>query len=462
MGAIRFSGMASGLPPNIVEQIMDAERIPVKTMEAQKVKEDDKIKLVTDLETKIGDISKNISELVTTRGFSFNKLTSADPNIIDGLVDPETAVTGEWQIEVTQLAQKPGAVSNGFPDRDQTQMGVGYLRFKTPDGKKDVYLNGTNNTLDGVAKTINAANLGLRAIILNDRVDKDNPFKLLVTGLQTGDDSQIEFPTVYMLDGDQDVSFEASRPAQNAKVKIDGFEVEVPENKISDLIPGITLDLKQAAPGRPIRINVKEDLEVISGKIKGFVDAYNGALGFIQGQHKLQKGADGKQRLGPLGGDGLIRSIESTLRGVILNPQLGVEGPIKRLSDLGITFNRNGTLTFTAEKFNKTLSANPQAVANFLRGDGNSVGFVPTVKRQVDGLLNSTSGSLGNRKRGIQQKIDTINKRIDSKEQQLGRREETLRRQFSDLESKMSKLNAQGASVAQIGQLGQAGPAKQG
>lgn len=455
MGAIRFSGMASGLPANIVDQIMEAERMPVKTMEATKTKEDDKMKLVTDLETKINDITKNISELVGTRGFNSNKLVSADPTIIDGLIDPETAVTGEWQIEVTQLAQKPGAVSNGFPDKDQTQVGVGYLRFKTNEGRKDVYLNGNNNTLEGVAKAINTANLGLRAIILNDRVDKENPFKLLVTGLQTGNDSQVEFPTVYMLDGDQDVSFEQSRPAQNAKVKIDGFEVEVPENKINDLIPGITLDLKQAAPGRQVRINVKEDTEVISGKIKSFVDAYNGALGFIQGQHKLQKNSEGKQRLGPLGGDGLIRSIESTLRGVILNPQHGVSGPVKRLGDLGIEFNRNGTLNFNAEKFSKTLSANPQAVAQFFRGDGVSVGFIPTVNRQVGSLVNSTSGSLGNRKRGIQQKIDSINKRIDSKEQQLTRREETLRRQFSELESKMSKLNAQGAAVGQLGQSGQ-------
>ena len=455
MGAIRFSGMASGLPPNIVDQIMEAERMPVKTMEAQKTKEDDKIKLVTDLETKIGDITKNITELVNTRGFTYNKLTSGDPSIIDGAVDPEVAVTGEWTVEVVQLAQKPGAVSNGFPDKDKTQIGVGYLRFQTAEGRKDVYLNANNNTLEGAAKAINSSGLGLRAMVLNDRVDGANPYKLLVTGLQTGNDNQVEFPTVYMLDGDQDVNFEQSRPAQNAKVKIDGFECEVAENKINDLIPGLTLDLKQAAPGRPIRLNVKEDLEVIEGKIKSFVEAYNGALGFIQGQHKLQKGSDGKERLGPLGGDGIIRSIESTLRSVIMNPQM-VDGPIQRLNELGIEFNRNGTLNFSAEKFHKTVMANPQAVANFFRGDGLNVGFIPTVKRQIGGLLNSTTGPLGNRKRALQQKIDGINKRIDSKEQQLTRREETLRKQFSDLESKMSKLNSQGAAVGQMGQMGQA------
>ncbi len=450
MGDIRFSGMASGLPPNIVEKIMEAERIPIKTMENHKAKEDDKLKLVTDLETKVSDITKNIGELVGIRGFNNTKLISGEPNIIDGVVDPNAAVTGEWQLEVSQLAQKPGAISNGFPDKNQTQMGTGYLRFNTPNGRKDVYINSKNNTLDGIVGAINSSGLGLRAMALNDRQDKDNPFKLVVTGLQTGDDNQVNFPTIYMLDGDQDFYFDEARPAQNAKVKIDGFEVEVPENKVNDLIPGVTLDLKQAAPGRPIRINVKEDLEVISGKIKSFVDAFNGALGFIQGQHRLQKNKEGKERLGPLGGDGLVRSVESQLRGVILNPQLGVQSSITRLSDLGIAFNRNGTLEFNQEKFNKTLAGDPQGVANFLRGDGTNVGFIPTVKRQVGNILNSSFGLIANRKRGIQQKIDAIDKRIENKEKQLSGREESLRRKFSDLESKMSQLQSQGAAVGSM------------
>ncbi len=458
MGAIRFSGMASGLPPNIVDQIMEAERMPLKTMEAQKGKEDGKMKLVTDLETKINDITKNIGEMVGIRGFTNNKLVSGDPNIIDGTVDPNAAVTGQWQVEVLQLAQKPGALSNSFPDRDSTQIGTGYLRFDTPEGRKDVYINSQNSTLDGVAKAINGAGVGLRAMVMNDRKDQENPFRLMVTGLNPGSDNQVNFPIVYMLDGDQDIYFDESRPAQNARVKIDGFEVEVQDNIVNDLIPGVSLDLRQAAPGRAVRLSVKEDLEVIGGKIKSFVDAYNGALSFIQDQHKLQKGQDGKERLGPLGGDGLIRSIESTLRQVILNPQMGVESNISRIGELGIEFNRNGTLNFNQERFNKVLSSNPQMVANFFRGDGAKTGFIPALKRQIGNILNQAFGPIANRKRGLQQKISAIDQRIDNKQRQLERREDTLRRQFSDLESKMSQLQGQGAAV---GGLAAAAP-KQG
>ncbi len=440
--------MASGLPPNIVDQLMDAERIPVKQMEAKKTQEEDKLKLVSELEGKVNDITKNLSELTSTRGFADKKFISGDTNVIDGQVDPQSAVPGDYAMEVVQLAQKPGALSNGFPDKNETQIGVGYIKFETPDGTKEVYINGANSTLEGVAKQINSAGVGLTAQVIEDRKDKENPFRLMVSGLSAGDDNQVTFPKIYLLDGDQDMYFEQSREAKNAKVKINGFEIELPDNKSTDLIPGVTLDLKAAAPGREIRMSVKENLEVISGKIKSFVDAYNAALEFIQKQSKIQ-GSDGKNpRLGPLGGDGMLRTVENSLRRIVLNPQLGVETPIRRIGELGIEFNRNGTLNFNQDKFNKVLNANPQGVAAFFRGDGFSTGFVSTLKREIGNLVNGQFGTIANRKKGLQDKINQANTRIENKERQLERKEESLRKKFADLEQKMSDLNAQQARVA--------------
>lgn len=53
-----------------------------------------------------------------------------------------------------------------------------------------------NSTLEGVAKQINSSNLGVRANVIEDRRDRENPFKLLVTGLATGDTKQVTFPTI--------------------------------------------------------------------------------------------------------------------------------------------------------------------------------------------------------------------------------------------------------------------------
>lgn len=442
MAGIRISGMASGLPPNIVEQIMEAERVPVKTMETDKGKKEEKLKLVTELETKINEITKNLDELTGAGGFMDKKFISGDVNVVDGTVDPKNAIPGEWSVEVVELAQRPGALSMGFPDRNISETGVGYMKFETPQGTKEVYVGGGNTTLDAIAQKINRSGTGVRASVLNDRRDRENPFKLLVTGLKTGDDKDIQFPIVYMLDGDADFQFEEKIAAKNAKVKIDGFEVELPENESPDVIPGVMLDFKASAPGRPIKIRVKENLEVITGKVKTFVDSYNAALNFIQDQHKL-KGNGANAKLGPLGGDSLIRSVESTLRRLILNPVLGPEASVKRVGDLGIEFNRNGSLNFDQQKFSKELNAHPDAVSFFLRGDGFSFGFIPMIKREIAALTNVNTGTLGIRKKGMNTQIQQVNDRIERKERQLEKREDGLRRKFTDLESKMSKMQAQ-------------------
>ncbi len=446
MAGIRIMGMASGLPPDIVEQLMEAERIPVKQLEEKKKKNEDSLKLVTDLETKLNDVAKNLGELTGTRGFTDMQLNSSDTNIIDGSVDPEAVVNGEYNIEVIQLAHKPAAISNGFADKDTTQMGTGYIKFETAEGSKDVYISGKNSTLEGVVAQINGANVGVRASVLEDKKDSENPYRLLISGLGTGDEKDVTFPTVYLLDGDQDMFFDQSRPAQNGIIKIDGFEVEVSENQLNNIIPGVTLNLKQSAPGREIRLSVKENIEAITGKIKAFVDSYNAALGFIQTQSRLTKGPDGKERLGPLGGDSITRTVENRLRRTILNPQLGVNSNIARVSELGITFNRNGTLDYSQEKFTKVLSSDPKSVGGFFRGDGFATGFITTVKREISNLTNGQFGTLGFRKKGIQDKIDQADKRIENKERLLEKKEDSLRRKFADLEQKMTKLNAQGST----------------
>lgn len=442
-----IGGLGSGLPPNIVDQLMEAERIPLKNIEKQKGKQDARLKLVQDLETKLNGITKGIGELANTRGFSDIKLASGDVNVVTGTVDPNAAVNGNWNVEVVDLAQKAAAITNGFPDKDKTQIGVGYFRFETADGDKEVYINGENNTLEGAANAINRSGLGMKASVMNDRSDPDAPYKLMITGDSVGGEHAISYPTLYFLDGDQDIYFDQQREAKNGRVKIDGFEFEVGDNTVKDAIPGVTLELKQASPGRTVNVNVKEDKEVVSGKIKTFVDGVNAVLAFIQQQNAMTKETDTSSTLG---GDSLLRNVENRLRGLIQNPQLGF-GEISRLNQIGIVFSRQGTLEFDEKKFNNTLAKNPAAVQKFLAGDGFSTGFIPSLKREINTLLNSAFGPVAIRKRALQDRIGQMNDQVANKERQLQKKEEVLRNKFAKLEETMSRLKGQ---MGQVGALG--------
>lgn len=447
MPGINIGGIASGLPPNLVDQLIEAERIPIKNIEKQKGKQENRLKLVQDLETKLSGITKSIGDLASTKGFSDIKLMSGDPNVIAGTVDPTASVNGSWNIEVVELAQKAAAVTNGFPDKDETRVGVGYFRFDTPDGRKDIYINAENNTLQGCADAINRAGIGVKASVLNDRSDPDAPYKLMITGDDVGGDNTIQYPTLYFLDGDEDLYFDQEKEAKNGRVKIDGFEFEIGDNTVKDVIPGVTLELRQASPGRTVNINVKEDKEVVVGKVKTFVEGMNEVLKFIQQQNALTKDTDTSATLG---GDGLLRSVENRLRALVQNPQY-VGADISRLSEIGIVFNRNGTLDYDEKRFNDALARNPAAIQRFLAGDGFSVGFIPTLKREVGNMLNQAMGPVAIRKRALQDRISQMNDQIANKEKQLVRKEEQLRRKFSKLEETMSRLKGQGGALAGFG-----------
>lgn len=448
---IRINGLASGLPPNLVDQVIEAERMPIKQMQDQKTKIEDKVKLVTDLETKIGAINSSIGQIIGAKGFVDKQLNSGFPDIINGTLDPEKADSGEWNLEVLQLAKKPSVVTNGFPDKDKTTMGVGYIKFDTMEGEKEVYINEDNSTLEKIAAQINDSNIGVRAVVVNDRSDKEESYKLEISGLKTGDDNEVSFPTVYFLDGESDFQFVENHKAQNAKFKLDGHEFENAENMITDLIPGVTLDLKQAKPGQPVRLNITENYEIISEKIKSFVDSYNAALGFVQSQNKLAPDKEGNPRLGPLGGDSMLRMTENRLRSIIQEFQ-PTNSKFNRIIQLGVEFNKNGTLNFNKEKFTKVVNSEPLEVVEFLRGDLVSTGFFTNMKKKINTLIDGQTGVVSVRRKSFQDRVNQADRRIENKERYLTKREEQLRQKFAKMEEAMSKIQAQsGAAQAAIG-----------
>ncbi|MDZ4660880.1 MAG: flagellar filament capping protein FliD [Pseudomonadota bacterium] len=448
MANISFQGINTGLPPNLIEKIMEAERMPIQNLELKKGKTEIKLKLIQDLEAKVGGITGTLGELAGTRGFTDYELNSSNPAVVTGIVDPTKTSVGNWNIEVVEMPQKASAITNGFPDKDQSEVGVGYLSFVTADGDKEVYIDGTNNTLQGVAAKINQAGVGIKATIINDRKDKDYPYKLVLASNHVGEDNQIEYPKLYFLDGDQDFFFEDSKQAKNGVIKIDGFEMEISDTKVEDIIPGVTLEIKGADPGKNVSVGVKENQEAVSGKVEGFVKAMNEVMGFVQTQNKMDKTTDTSKTLG---GDSILRSVESRMHRIVQDPVLGTKGDIKRLNQLGIVFTRAGTLDFDKDKFRNSLARNSAAVQAFFSGDGYSTGFIQMVKRELGAILNASFGPIANRKKGLQHNISAAEDQIARKEKQLEKKEEALKKQFSRLEETMSKLKSQGASLGALG-----------
>ncbi len=448
---IAFGSINSGLPKDIVQQIVEAEKIPIQQMEARKGKINDKKALVTQLTTLVenmrGEILKNknersLRELAVNTGDSKDIAVTADKNI---------ANPGKYQLEVLQMAQKSSAVTNGVEDKDKTYVGVGYIRAKLPNGEtKEIYVDQEHATLSGIAKLINgASDLGMKATVVNDGKEEDEPWRLIISMGETGDDNKAEFPDLYLIDGEIDLYFEQERPAQDAKIKLDGFEIEVPGNKLTELIPGVTIDLKKAKPGEEISVEITEDIQKIGGKINGLVETMNNVLKFIKEQNSLDEKTDTSRTLG---GDSLLTTIESKIRSAIFTPIQTDKGPM-RIGDIGITFQRNGLLKFDNAKFETALSKDYKMVSQVLTGKysvagGKTSGFIDVIDEAAKVLLTTPSGVLPTRKSGLQSQVSQIDRQIANRQRIVAQKEEVLKAKFARLEETISKIKGQGAGLA--------------
>jgi flagellar hook-associated protein 2 len=452
---ISFGSINTGLPKDIVQQLVAAEKIPIQQMEARKAKVENKQSLVKQLtglvEAMKGDILKNkgarsLREL-KVQGGSENIQVTADKNI---------AEPGQYQLEVLQLAQKSSAMTNGVEDKDKTYIGVGYLRVLMPDGeKKEIYIDEQNATLSGLAKLINqnSDQIGMRANVVNDGTDSDEPWKMIVSLSDTGDGKKAEFPYLYLVDGEVDIVFEQKRDAQDAKIKLDGFEVEVPANRVTDLIPGVTIDLKKAKIGEEIGFEVIEDVQAIGDKMNSLVTNINQVLKFIKEQNTLSEKSDTSSTLG---GDLTLQTIETRLRSTIFTPIMTHSGA-KRIGDLGITYQREGLLKFDQAKFESALAEDYKSVSQVLNGiygeKGKTDGFIDNLERTVQQLLAQPNGALTSRSKGLKSNIDQIDRQIANRQRMIDQKEEILKARFSRLEETISRIQGQGAGVA-----GMAGP----
>ncbi len=448
---IAFGSINSGLPKDIVQQIVEAEKIPIQQMEARKGKVNDKKALVGQLTSLVenmrGEILKNknersLRELAINTGDNKDIAVSADKNI---------ANPGKYQLEVLQMAQKSSAVTNGVEDKDKTYIGVGYIRAKLANGEeKEIYVDEAHASLSGVAKLINGdAELGMKATVVNDGKEEDEPWRLMISLSETGDNNKAVFPNLYLIDGEVDLYFDQERPAQDAKIKMDGFEIEVPGNKLTELIPGVTIDLKKAKPGEEITLEITEDIQKIGGKISGLVDNINNVLKFIKEQNALDEKTDTSRTLG---GDSLLTTIEGRIRSAIFTAIQTDKGPM-RLGDIGITFQRNGLLKFDSAKFEGALAKDYKMVSQVLTGKytlegGKTTGFIDVLDEAAKILLTAPAGVLPTRKNGLQSQINQIDRQIANRQRIVAQKEDVLKAKFARLEETISKIKGQGAGLA--------------
>lgn len=146
----------------------------------------------------------------------------------------------------------------------------------------------------------------------------------------------------------------------DAEVLVDGAYIRRADNVISDVVPGLRIDLRYASPDQTIEVQVSRNLDAAVDAVRSFVEAYNEVVAFIEEQFALPpEGAEAK----PLYGNTVLRSMRTQLQAAMQTVFSGeIAGGLQRLTDIGIEIDRTGRFQIKTEKLRATLESDPEAV----------------------------------------------------------------------------------------------------
>lgn len=476
---LRLGGISSGLDTEaLIEAMMAVERRPLQIAKQRIADLEAQKSLFTELETKLNalrDASAAIDNLGST--YSAASLdeellaftaTSADETGIRATASGG-ASTGSVSVRVVSLAASARVVSGAYASDTAIVAAPGDTLDVAYTGGTISIAVAAGGSLTDLKAAINADpnNDGsVRADVLFDGTG----YRLVVRGTQTGAANAVTLTTSVI--GPNGVPFVdpvASQAAADATLEAFGLTVTRSSNTVTDLMAGVTLELR-AATANPIEISVELDSASVVTKLETFATAYNEVIDFIAKQSAFDATT---QRAGTLSGDGALRSIQMQVQRTIVDKY--TFGALNGLTDIGVRFDDEGHLTVNGDDLTAALVADPTSVRQLLGGDGTTAGLAARLAQEIDALVKSNKGPLDPnappappgsngpplverallpaRKVAIDARIGGLEQQIARLEARLAKREELIVAQFTRMEALVTQLREQGNSLSGLSTL---------
>jgi len=326
--------------------------------------------------------------------------------------------------------------------------------YTEPLFSKNFSVTGDTTSGSNVISNISTANLQVGMVLSGAGLEADT----VITGILDPDSVQISRNATATGTGAAlsypNSAYQAGAPAS---FTVDGIAVSKTSNTVTDVIPGVTLNLLKE--GVTTTVGVENDDAAVTTKINSFVKSFNEAMTLLNKQSNYDATT---KTAGVLSGDSTVRMVKSQLQSILTNTVSGVTGTFSMLSEIGITTNRtDGTLTVDSAKLSEALKNDFDSVVELFTRNG-GVADLPAnrygVAEQFNNVLEKLThayegpssqynGVISSRIQGLKDTMSGIDTQIESMELRLTRKEEALKKQFTALETLVSSLTTQGNSL---------------
>lgn len=385
MATLSSPGVGSGLDINgLVSKLMAVEKQPLTALDKKEADYQAKLTAYGTLKGALSSFQTSMSTLASPTLFSTLKGSVADTTIAS-ISTNSIAKAASYQLAVTKLAQSQ-KLSSGQISDPTASIGTGTLTldFGTYDSggntftentaktAKTITIDSTHSSLNGVRDAINAAGAGVTASIVNDGTayrlvissndsGAANSVRLLVDEGTGGTNTDLSGLSQFAYDPEatgvapNGKNMTQSTAAQNAEFTIDGIAMTKTSNTVSDAISGVTLNLlKKTDTGVTTTVTVARDPTNVTTAVEGMVKAYNDLASSIDSLGGYDAST---KKGGTLLGDSTLLSIERTMRQAMTKQLSGTSNAgVSSLSDIGIAFQRDGTLKLDSSKLSTVLA----------------------------------------------------------------------------------------------------------
>lgn len=296
-----------------------------------------------------------------------------------------TAVSGG--ITLVSAAASPIKIGGTNPAKVGLTAGNGgsYLGATfTQDGNQlsgSLTIDSSNNSLQGIRDAINKAGIGVTATIVSD--GSATPNHLVLASTKTGASSTIKISVsgdaalssllAYDPAGVQNLAQNSA--AQSTTLEVNGVPISSDTNAVSGAIQGVSLTIGQVGAAS---LTIAKDSTAVKNGVNAFVKAFNDLNKAVRDVSSYDATT---KKGGPLLGDSTAQNIQSQVRKLISTSITGLSGDLTNLSQVGVTFQKDGTLSLDGAKLQKAITDHFSDIG----------GLFAAIGKTSDSLVNFTS-----------------------------------------------------------------------
>ena len=431
------SGLSSGLDTSvIVDALIQADSVQLNFLKQKE----------SDYQVQISTLGTLVSQVKALQTAASNLATNGVVSIVptttfaDFTTSGSAKAEGNYAIQVSQLAKAAKMRSNSFTSaQDAAVVPDGTLQFSI-DGTATKSIDTTGKTLADVAEAINQSIGGLTASVISTNSGYYLNVARTSTGFSTTEGAALTVVS------DAGLGLVTQQSAKNASLTIDGLPVSRQSNTISDVVPGITLNLTGNS-GVSNSVNFAADASGTEKALTTFVDAYNTLAKTLTSQLVTDPNQSyGDTLVGYSTSSTIERSMQSMLSQTVL-----ASGGVRTLADLGLELQRDGTLELNTVTMQKAIQASPSAV-NAIFSTA-TTGIAATLKTLSNNQTNLLTGTLVLQQNSLTSSVSDLSDQELSAQAYLDAERVRLVEQFTNMETLISGYKTATSYLTQIANL---------